>query len=332
MKKRNNTATQEGRAAPIHACIGVALIILSLICSFVIPYNIAPEFSGRSLMTVQFDEATDHLTLSQATAELPFAVAVEGGEDSPYRFTAKSLTDTEYASLRQALTDNVGTFTVEEYQSFSPSISRELVRKAIIAVIIAALGIIAYVSFVFRNTSPIMASWKYGTAAVAALIHDVALPFGVFAVLSPFTTAAIDTLFITAILATLGYSVNDTIVIFDRIRDRLRTNRSNDVKESFEKSVRYGVRTSVRRSIYTSLSTVMPLFLLFITVPTMKWFGLTLFIGVIAGTYSSLFFGPSLLVLWHRHFPQAQRKEKKKTDTERAEDALRRMLHDGDTI
>ena len=317
---------------PVHAFLGAGFVIISLFCSFVLPYNVAPEFSGSSLLTVHFDEPTDVSSIEEVSLELPFPVTTSPQEENTYRLTARSLSDTEYTDMLTALEDGVGAYTIEEYQSFSPSISRELVRKAIIAILIAIVIIIGYISFVFRNTSPAMASWKYGTVAIAALVHDVAIPFGVFAILSSFTGAVIDTLFVTAILATLGYSVNDTIVIFDRIRDRLRTNRERQVKESFEESVRYGVRTSIRRSIYTSLSTVLPLFLLFLTVPTMKWFGLALFVGVIAGTYSSLFVGPALLVLWDRYFPQKEKKEGKKTDTQRADEALRNMLRDGDVL
>ena len=340
MKKKHNKqvtkkpAKSSSRLAmPVHAYIGSLLILVAVVCSLILPYNVAPEFSGKSLLTITFDEPTNREAVTGALATMSFDVAVEQVDDDiTYQLVAQALSDDEYAAVRQAVTDGVGSFVVETYESFSPSISRELVRKAIIAVLVAMIGIIAYVSFVFRDTSPIMGSWKYGTVAVIALIHDLSLPFGVFALIASFTTAAIDTLFITAILATLGYSVNDTIVIFDRIRDRLRTNRDGKVRETFEQSVRYGVRTSIRRSIYTSVSTALPLFLLFVVVPTMKWFSLALFVGVVAGTYSSLFFGPSLLILWHRYFPQSPRRGGRKSDTERAEEALRKMLHDSNTI
>ncbi|MDE0243486.1 MAG: protein translocase subunit SecF [Candidatus Kaiserbacteria bacterium] len=323
---------KQKRTVPIHAFLGAGFVLVSLIVSLLIPYNIAPEFSGSAELTVRFDEPTEVSIVEAAVSEVPFSVTVLPQEGTGYQISSQSLSDEEYQTLLATLTDGVGAYTIEEYQSFSPSISQELVRKAILAIIFAMALIIAYVSFVFRNTSPVMASWKYGTVAVVALVHDVAVPFGVFAVISPFSGAVIDTLFITAILATLGYSVNDTIVIFDRIRDRLRMNRDRQAKESFEESVRYGVRTSIRRSVYTSLSTVLPLLLLFLTVPTMKWFALALFVGVIAGTYSSLFFGPALLMGWNRLFPQREKKEGKKGDTQRAEESLRTMLHGEDVL
>ena len=136
----------------------------------------------------------------------------------------------------------------------------------------------------------------------------------------------------TALLATLGYSINDTIVVFDRMRDRLRMNREKNKKELFPDTVDYGVRSSLRRSLYTSVSTVTPLVLLFIFVSATQWFSIALFAGVVAGTYSSLFFAPSLLLLWHHYFPQKERKEKKLSETEAAEKMLRSSFQNEDIL
>ena len=184
----------------------------------------------------------------------------------------------------------------------------------------------------FKGVSRPIASWKYGVVSIAALLHDVAAPLGIFALLAPFTSASVDALFVTALLATLGYSINDTIVIFDRIRDRLKTNMGKKHKENFGTVVDYGVRSSVRRSLYTSVSTVIPLALLIVLVPVTQWFGVALFVGVAAGTYSSLFFAPSLLLLWHRHFPQKEDGNRTKTDTEKAEDTLKDILQGQDVM
>ena len=104
------------------------------------------------------------------------------------------------------------------YESFSPSISQELVRKALIALVAAMVLIILYISFVFKRVSRPVASWKYGLVAIVALVHDAIIPIGLFALLALFTSAAVDALFVTALLATLGYSINDTIVVFDRVQ------------------------------------------------------------------------------------------------------------------
>ncbi len=320
------------RHAEKHAVIGVALIVVFLLSVFVITPNIAPEFSGTAHLQVDFQSEQSTQSMHTAFAEFPYDITPQQISETEWSFTSRALSDEEYQGLLTHITDTVGAHTITEYQSFSPSISQELVRKALLALIIATIIIIAYISFVFKGVSRPIASWKYGVVSIAALLHDVAAPLGIFALLAPFTSASVDALFVTALLATLGYSINDTIVIFDRIRDRLKTNMVKKHKENFGTVVDYGVRSSVRRSLYTSVSTVIPLALLIALVPVTQWFGVALFVGVAAGTYSSLFFAPSLLLLWHRHFPQKEDGNRTKTDTEKAEDTLKDILQGQDVM
>ena len=316
--------------AKIHAALGAALIGISIICIIVIRPNIAPEFSGSAEMQVVFNEAQEQVERRLGGAA--YEIEIQRMSETEYLFTTQSLSAEEYNGLKTYITETVGAFEVQEYQSFSPSISKELLYKAIIALLAAVVIIIIYISFVFKKSSRPVASWKYGIAATFALLHDTIIPLGLFAIIAPFTTAAIDTLFVTALLATLGYSINDTIVVFDRMRDRLQINREKNRKEPFTETVDYGVRKSLRRSLYTSVSTVTPLVLLFIFVSVTKWFSVALFAGIIAGTYSSLFFAPSLLLLWHRYFPQKEQKQKALSETEAAEKMLRSSFHTEDLL
>ena len=311
--------------AKIHVAIGIGLIIASIVCTIVIKPNIAPEFNGSAKLQVVFTEAQQNVTTR--SDDIGYEITAQQTSETEYTFTTRSLSAEEYSSLQAHITENIGVFEVKEYQSFSPSISRELLYKAVLALLAAVGIIIVYISLVFRKASYPVASWKYGITATFALLHDTIIPLGLFAIIAPFTTATIDTLFVTALLATLGYSINDTIVIFDRMRDRLRINREKSKKESFADTVDHGVRSSVRRSIYTSISTVTPLILLFIFVEATQWFSIALFAGVIAGTYSSLFFAPSLLLLWHQRFPQKKEKVNKLSETEAAEKMLRESFH-----
>ena len=316
--------------AKIHTVIGIGLIILSVVCTIVIRPNIAPEFSGSAELTVVFTEAQQGV--ASRLGDTGFEAETHRVSDTEYSFTTRSLDAEEYSTFKAGITEQIGEFEVKEYQSFSPSISQELLYKAIIALLVAVGIIIIYISLVFRKASRPVASWKYGVAATFALVHDSIIPLGLFAIIAPFTTAVIDTLFVTALLATLGYSINDTIVVFDRMRDRLKNNREKGKKESFAETVDYGVRTSLRRSLYTSVSTVTPLVLLFILVSATQWFSIALFAGVVAGTYSSLFFAPSLLLLWHRYFPQKEQKERTLTETEAAEKMLRSSFQGEQTL
>ena len=316
--------------AKVHTIIGIGLIIISVVCAFVIKPNVAPEFTGSAELHLAFTDTQSDV--ADRFGDIGYDVTVQQISETEYSFTARSLDGEEYGALKAHITENIGEFEVKEYQSFSPSISKELLYKAIIALLVAVIIIIIYISLVFKKSSHPVASWKYGIAATFALIHDTIIPLGLFAIIAPFTTAMVDTLFVTALLATLGYSINDTIVIFDRMRDRLQINREKNKKEPFDETVDYGVRSSLRRSLYTSASTITPLALLFVFVSATKWFSIALFAGIVAGTYSSLFFAPSLLLLWHQHFPQKEEKEKKLSETEAAEKMLRNSFRGEQTI
>ncbi|MCY4576986.1 MAG: protein translocase subunit SecF [Candidatus Kaiserbacteria bacterium] len=316
--------------AKIHAFIGIGLIVLSVLCTLIIGPNIAPEFAGRAELQVVFTEAQEDGVAQ--FGDIGYAVAIQQVSATEYTFTTQSLDADAYSALQAHIAEQIGEFEVKEYRSYSPSISKELLYKAVLALLVAVGIIIVYISLVFRKSSRPVASWKYGITATFALVHDTIIPLGLFAIIAPFTTAMVDTLFVTALLATLGYSINDTIVVFDRMRDRLRMNREKNRKEPFTETVDYGVRSSLRRSLYTSVSTVTPLVLLFLFVSATQWFSIALFAGVVAGTYSSLFFAPSLLLLWHHHFPQKDKKDQKLSETEAAEKMLRNSFQDESTL
>ena len=314
------------------AFAGILLIGVSLISVLVISPNIAPEFNGSANLHIAFEEKQELATVADGVQTFAHEVQTEQESETDYTLKTQALTNEEYTQLQGLVTEEVGNYSIKAYESFSPSISQELVRKSVLALIMAVLIIIGYIALVFRGVSRPIASWKYGVVSTIALLHDAIIPLGVFAVAAPFSNAMIDTLFVTALLATLGYSINDTIVIFDRIRDRLENNKGKKRKESFDEAVDYGVKNSLRRSLYTSASTIIPLLLIFTFVPAARWFAVALLTGVLAGTYSSLFFAPSLLLFWHHRFPQKEQKERKFTETELAEEALRRSFQGEDVL
>ena len=292
-----------------YICISALLMALSIAFVFVLGLRIAPEFSGTSQFEVSYSEP---VTFTGFDVEKT---------SNGYLLRTKALNDEEYLKAIDTLESLGKGFTIRSYESVSPAISQELVRKSLVALVLASIIIILFISFVFRNVSRPISSWKYGVVAIVALVHDALIPLGVFAFLGIWFNATIDVLFVTAILAVLGYSVNDTIVIFDRIRERLSLNNKNNKTEAFEDTVDFGTLQSVRRSVYTSLSTALPLITLFILVPVTRFFGVALFVGVLAGTFSSLFFAPSMLVAWNRLFRE-ENIEKDKSDTEKAEEEL----------
>jgi preprotein translocase subunit SecF len=193
--------------------------------------------------------------------------------------------------------------TESRFETIGPSISKELKTKSFTMALVVMGAIILYVAWVFRSVSRPVSSWKYGIVTVVALMHDVIVPAGVFAVLGHYFGVEIDILFVTAMLTVMGFSVHDTIVVFDRIRETLQRNNAT----AFEDTVNNSVNTTMGRSINTSVTVVLALLgLFFIGTGAIKYFSLVMIIGILVGTYSSIFIASPLLVTWH-HWSQRKK-------------------------
>jgi len=185
----------------------------------------------------------------------------------------------------------------KRFNSIGPVIGNELKESAVWAIIIALIAIVLYIGFAFRKVSFPVSSFKYGIIATIALFHDIIITLGVFAVLGHFYNVEIGIPFVAALLAILGYSVNDTIVVFDRTRENLLKSGIDD----FEKIVNKSVNETLIRSINTSFTTLLVLFTLYLFGgTTIKYFVVALIVGISAGTYSSIFIASPLLVTWQR--------------------------------
>ncbi|MFA5076679.1 MAG: protein translocase subunit SecF [Patescibacteria group bacterium] len=182
----------------------------------------------------------------------------------------------------------------ERFDSIGPTVGQELKTKSFYAVIIVIIAIIAFIAWSFRKVGRPVSSWKYGVTAIIALVHDVTITCGIFALLGHFYNVEINTPFIAALLTVLGYSVNDTIVVFDRIRENLHRHQGD-----FEEIVNMSVNQTMIRSVNTSLTVMLTLLAIFLFGgETIRYFALTLMVGVFFGTYSSIFVASSLLVTW----------------------------------
>ena len=186
-------------------------------------------------------------------------------------------------------------FTELSFSSIGPSVGANLKQNAMIAIVLVLIGISLYVAFAFRKASRPVSSWKYGWVTLLTLFHDVSIPAGLLAVLGHFQGVEIDTNFIVALLVVMGFSVHDTIVVFDRTRENLITRRG---KSSFAEIVNESVNQTLARSVNTSLALIFVLLALFFVGPAdLKYFVLTLLVGVTTGIYSSIFIASPILVL-----------------------------------
>jgi len=224
-------------------------------------------------------------------------VTTSGSDRLLVRYSDKGVGESQ--AIHQQITKLLTVKGLSEtaFNSVGPSVSRDIARNAAISVALAALAIILYIAFAFRNTPPPVSPWSFGVTAIIAVLHDVLLVLGVFAILGHFFGVEVDSLFVTAILTIIGFSVHDTIVVYDRIRENLR--RYN---QPFEQVVNTSILETFARSINTSLTVLLVLlaFLLF-GGQSIHYFILALLIGIFSGTYSSIFNASPLLVVYNNY-------------------------------
>ncbi len=272
------------------------VVILIAIISLV-TFGLKPgiEFSSGSIVTVSFEQEVDQDNLEQELASLGYDNAlIQRTGEGDFLIRTHELTGEDKTSLEDALADKFGYLSETEFNSVSPMIAAETTQNAAIAVAVAAVGILLYITWAFRRMPK---PFHYGTCAIVALLHDALIALGVFSILGGILGWEINLMFITGILAVIGYSVNNTVVVFDRIRENLR----KDVRVDFETVVNNSLVETLSRSLNTSLTTLfVVLALLFFVGASIQNFAVVLLIGIIAGTFSSLCIAPQLLVVWEK--------------------------------
>ncbi len=281
----------------------LSVILLVLSVGALTLWGLKPgiDFTGGSLMEIEYATSTPTPNVNQVTAALG-SVGINGVQARPtgesgYIVRTPFLDQNQYTLAKGALQIGSSQITVKRFDSIGPAIGSELKTRSVWAIVLVLVVIALFIAFVFRHVSRPVSSWKYGLVALLALAHDVFIPVGVFAYLGHYYGVEVDTLFVTALLVVLGFSVHDTIVVFDRTRENLRKNAAANKTESFEEVVGRSVTQTLARSINTSLTTVLALVALYIWGPASShYFTLALLIGIIAGTYSSIFIGSPLLV------------------------------------
>ena len=271
------------------------LILLCVVGIFYRGLNIGIDFAGGSLLQITYTGERPVITTLQDTlSDIGIRASVQyfGEEDIIIR--SEFLGEEKYQKLTTALLTK-GEASIVKFESTGPLVSNELRKKAYIAITLVVLGIVLYIAFAFRHSSDVVSSWKYGLIAIIALVHDITIPLGVWAWLG----LEINSFFVIAILSILGLSVNDTIVVFDRIRENILKNKIEKVYQSFPELTNASVLQTMTRSIFTSLTLILPLFVLYLIGPdaTIE-FALALLVGIIVGTYSSIFLAAPLLTLW----------------------------------
>lgn len=283
---------------PFAYAISLILVAASVILLIAFGLKLGIDFTGGSILEVAFTAERPQVSVIQEKVSgLGFGnVLVQPTGEKGVILRMRDLSEEEHQRLITQLSP-LGSLRELRFDSIGPTIGKELRDRAVWATLSVLTMIILYVAWAFRHVSRPVSSWMYGIFAVVALFHDILIPAGLFAFLGKYYGVEVDTLFVTAILTVLGFSVHDTIVVFDRIRENLK----NQIKgEGFEEIVGQSLNETLTRSINTSLTVLIVLLALyFLGSESTKYFSLTLIVGIIAGTYSSIFVASPLLVTWH---------------------------------
>jgi len=275
--------------------ISAVMVIISLISLFALKLNLGVDFKGGELIQLKYEKKINqnalNSTLNSLVGEIPQMKAKRvqfSDTDNTVIIRTEQLKDAQKAKVMSELTQKTGKYEVVKNETVGAVIGKELTSNAIQALLIGSILIIIYITIRFE--------FIYAVAGIVALVHDVIIAFGVIAMLK----YEIDTPFIAAILTILGYSINDTIVVFDRIRENIKRNREgrNKVTESFGEVIEKSINQVFTRSIYTSLTTLFSVIVLLILGgSTLKTFSMTLFVGMLVGTYSSVFVASPLVYI-----------------------------------
>ncbi len=276
--------------------------LITVVCVvFLAMWGLKPgiDFTGGSLLELSFTTRPETVEIQKVFDELDLKnTSIQKTGDNGIIVRTNFLSEEEHqrvlGEVKSKLQTQDNQINEGSFQTIGASISSQLKSKASYAFVFVLLGIIIYVAYAFRKVSRPVASWKYGVLAIVALFHDVLLVMGVFAVLGRYLGVEIDTAFIVAILTVLGYSVNDTIVVYDRIRENLQRHGG----DNFSDVVNMGLNQTLMRSINTTFKTLLPLIALFIIGgASIHYFVLALLIGIASGAYSSIFIASPLLVV-----------------------------------
>ncbi|MGA2417772.1 MAG: protein translocase subunit SecF [Candidatus Staskawiczbacteria bacterium] len=282
----------------IYYIISGILIVATIVSLFMFGLKFGIEFVGGSNMEVQFsgtrpsNEAIQNALKGFNLGDITVQPTATNGAVLQFK-------GVDEATHQQILTALNNSFKVSEksFQYIGPSIGQELRNSTELAIVLALVAITLYIAFAFRKVSKPVSSWKYGITSLVALFHDVLIPIGVFSILGHFYNVEITIPVIAALLTILGFSVHDTIVIFDRIRENILRRGMGQ----FEDTVNWSLTQTLGRSISTVVTVEFVLIsLFFLGGETLKWFALALIIGITSGAYSSIFIASPLLVSWYK--------------------------------
>ncbi|MCX6702778.1 MAG: protein translocase subunit SecF [Candidatus Wolfebacteria bacterium] len=285
--------------------ISAALVLVGIVAIGVFGLNKGIDFAGGTLWQLRFGG-------SQPTTDVVknfFIQNIKAKDPSVFQNTSDNsvmvkfgnISEGEHQQFLSALKEKFGNVEELRFDVIGPAIGKDLEQKAILAIVFVILGISLYVTYAFRKVSYPVKSWKYGVITLVTLFHDVIIPLGLFAILGHYLGTEIDINFVVAVLVVMGFSVHDTIVVFDRIRENLLLNRQTLDRSGLANVIGRSIDQTIARSINTSLTLILVLLaMLFLGPSSLQYFILAILVGVTVGTYSSIFVASPALLMTSR--------------------------------
>jgi preprotein translocase subunit SecF len=273
---------------------------VAIVATFSYGLKLGVDFKGGSIMEVEFKDSLPQISdVQQSLGSMSLKeISVNRAGVNGMIIKTEELDEAKHQQVLGKLQSQFGLNNISEerFDSIGPTIGQELKTKSITAIIIVLIAVIIYIALVFRKLSRTLSPWAMGVSAVVALIHDISIPVGVFAVLGRFYNIEIGAIYLAAALTILGYSVSDTVVIFDRVRENIVRGKS---KEDFGTTVHHSIMQTLSRSLSTTFTTLLALIAIYLFGgDSVRYFALALIIGVFLGAYSSIFIASPILVWW----------------------------------
>ena len=276
--------------------ISICLLVPGIISMLVFGFKLGIDFSSGTVMTLRFSQPVDQAALRQQMSQLEYGDAtIQKTSDGDFLVRTRDINSDQKIALIDGLKKGLNMdVTIRDFATVSPLVANEVARNAAIAVLVASLFMILYIAFAFRHMPN---PFRWGFSAVVALLHDVLIVMGVFSILGWLIGYQVDSMFIVAMLTIVGFAINNTCVVYDRIRENVRKGISRD----FAVTVNSSILETIARCINTSLTVILTCLALYLFGGvTIQQFIMALLVGVLVGIYDSIFVAGPLLVLWER--------------------------------
>lgn len=274
------------------------ILVAGIISLSVYGLKLGIDFKGGTITEIEYPAVPDIAKVREAVvSEGASSVQIQTVGEKGLLIKTGVLDQAGHEKLLSTLKEKTGEFQEKRFESIGPLVGEQLRKDALWQLILVSLGIVLYIAYAFRRIQRPVTSWRFGWAAVIALLHDLLVVLGIFSILGHYHGVEIDSMFVTAMLTVLGFSIHDTIVVFDRIRENLKVYAG----QPLEFIINHSITQTIVRSLNTSLTVLFVLLaMLLFGGESIRYFVLALFIGIITGTYSSIFVASPLLVLWQR--------------------------------